>query len=50
MWKTIGEDVDEPQSSWHMEYLDITNGDTLMNKMEINLNMLHPLLVNWNGG
>jgi hypothetical protein len=33
-----------------MKYPNVAEGDPLSNKMEINLNMLHPLMLHWIAG
>jgi hypothetical protein len=46
----LGEDVDELRSHWDMEYTNVLDGNTLMNKVKINLNMLGVLILNGVGG
>jgi len=43
--KALGEDIDVLGCRRNMEYPNMTEGDPLTNKMEINLNMLCPLML-----
>jgi hypothetical protein len=43
--KTLGEDVGVLGCGRNMKYPNVAEGDPLSNKMEINLNMLHPLML-----
>ena len=43
--ETLGEDVDVLRCRWDMKNPNLTKGDSLSNKMEINLNMLRALML-----
>ena len=43
--KTLGEDVSKLGRRWYVKNPNITNGDPFTNEVEINLNMLRPLML-----
>ena len=49
-WETLGEDVGIPGCHGDMENPNLTEGDTLPNKVEINLNVLCALMLDRIGG
>ena len=48
--KALGEDVGVLRCRWDIKNPNLTKGDSLSNKMEINLNMLRALMLDWVGG
>jgi hypothetical protein len=48
--KVIGEDVSVLRCCRNMKYPNVAEGDPLPNTMEINLNVLRPLMLNWVAG
>jgi hypothetical protein len=46
----LGEDVGELRSRRDVEDTNVSDGNTLMDKVKINLNMLGALVLNWVGG
>ena len=49
-WETLGEDIDVLGCRGDMENSNMTEGDTLLNKVEINLNVLRALMLDRIGG
>jgi hypothetical protein len=48
--KALGENVGVLGCRRHMKYPNVAEDDSLPNKMEINLNVLRPLMLNWVAG
>ena len=48
--ETLGEDAGVLRCRWDMKNPNLAKGDSLPNKMEINLNMLRALMLDWVGG
>ena len=48
--EALGEDVDVLRCRRDMKNPNMAEGDSLPNKMEINLNMLRTLMLDWVGG
>jgi hypothetical protein len=46
----LGEDIGVLGCRRNMKYPNVAEGDSLPNKMEINLNVLCPLMLNWVAG
>jgi len=49
-WETLGEDIGVLGRRGDMENPNLTEGDTLLNKVEINLNVLRALMLDRIGG
>jgi hypothetical protein len=45
--EALGKDIGELRSSWHMKKSHITDGDTLADKVEVELDMLRALMLEW---
>jgi hypothetical protein len=48
--KALGEDVSKLRGGGNMENSNIINGNPLTDEMEIDLNVLRALVLNWIGG
>ena len=46
-WETLGEDVGVLRYRCDMKNPNLAKGDSLLTKMEINLNMLRALMLDW---
>ena len=49
-WQSFGEDVGILRGGWNMKNSNSTKSNMFLNKMEINLDVFSPLMLDWVGG